>query len=638
MLALLPILALISLFVSLRLGWPSADGRRDLLRAALLWGAIALWLTQLLSWFSLVNAWGLDLGWSFVGLAPLVAARAWRRSRWTGLGLHLPSDWGGFDWAASASIAIIMLGTAIVARWAPPQTWDTLNYHMARVAHWAQMASVRPYATGIEIQNSMPPGAEMLFLQPYVLAAGDTWVNFVDWTAAWIAVLGVSLLAKQLGAGRRGQLLTALFLATMPMTIVQASSTMTDVVLAVWLLGVTAELLAVGRQGDDAPGPFLFMAIGAGLAIVTKPTAFGYLLPLAVWAVVSLLRRRPLGRQLAVAALGVILVFSINGGYFSGNFRLYGNPVAPANRISEHASPWLGGRAWVSNLLRNTTYQLATPSPYVNKAIALSVITVHNWMGLDPSDQRTTAAGRYKVSLPTTLEDLAQNPLQMLLVLVTGALVIFGYRRSQRDLVGYALVVVGTFLGFSLLYKWQVFGSRYLLPFFALAAPIVGVLAERILGRRGILGLAMILALSCLPWLLGITTRPLVARDTAGGVSSILSASRTDLYFANGPYLEKPYTEMAGQVEAAGCQHVGLMLSGAQAEYPLWPLLGAPDATLDIEWIVAGTPSAALEEPGFVPCAVIREADGEFPKVLNGLPLVYRYGAFGLYLDRTGQG
>jgi len=259
-------------------------------------------------------------------------------------------------------------------------------------------------------------------------------------------------------------------------------------------------------------------------------------------------------------------------------------------------------------------------------------------MGLDPSDQRTTAAGRYKVSLTTTHEDLSQNPLQMILLLVAGALVIFGWRRTQRDLVGYTLVVIATFLGFSLLYKWQVFGSRYLLPFFALGAPIVGVLAERILGRRGLLGLALILALGCLPWLLGITTRPLVARDTAGGVSSILSASKTDLYFANGPYLEKPYTEITDQVKSAGCQRVGLMLSGAQAEYPLWPLLGAPDTGLDIEWIVAGTPSAALEEPGFVPCAVIREADGEFPQILDGLPLVYRYGAFGLYLGRTGQG
>jgi hypothetical protein len=637
MLALLPILALISLFVSLRLGWPSADGRRDLLRAALLWGAITLWLTQFLSWFSLVNALGLGLGWSFVGLAPLVAARAWRRSRWTGLGLHLPSDWGGFDWAASASIAIIMLGTAIVSRWAPPQTWDTLNYHMARVAHWAQMASVRPYATGIEIQNSMPPGAEMLFLQPYVLAAGDTWVNFVDWTAAWIAVLGVSLLAKQLGAGRRGQLLAALFLATTPMTIVQAGSTMTDIVLAVWLLGVTAELLAVGRRGDDAPAPFLFMAIGAGLAMVTKPTAFAYLLPLAVWAVVSLLRRRPLGRQLAVAVLGAIVVLSINAGYFSGNFRLYGNPVAPPKRVLQHGSPWLGGRAFVSNVLRNATYQLATPSPHVNKAIALSVIMVHRWMGLDASDPRTTAAGRYKVALPTTSEDLAQNPLQMAMFLAAGILFVKRRPTLGADLTIYVVMLIFAFMTFSLLYKWLVFGSRLLLPFFALAAPFVGTLADRHFGRRVNDALAAALLAACIPWLLGVKSRPLIARADDGHLVSILTSNRTDLYFANGPYLEKPYLDMTGLISDVGCQDVGLMLSGGQAEYPLWILLGAPDSGLDIEWIVAGTSSAKLAKPSFLPCAVILESDQPLPETINGLPLAYHHASFGLYLESIGR-
>ncbi len=257
MLALLPILALISLFVSLRLLRPAGDWRRDALRACLLWGAIAIWITQLLSWFSLANRSGLSVGWALVILASLTASGAWRRSRWAGLGLKLPDGWTGFDWLVAASIGVIMLGTALVARWSPPQTWDTLNYHLARVAHWAQMASVRPYASGIEIQNSMPPGAEMLYLQPYVLAGGDAWINFVDWTATWIAVLGVSQLAGQLGARRRGQLLAALFLAAMPMAIVQASSTMTDIVLGVWLIGVTAELLAVSRQEPGSAVNFL---------------------------------------------------------------------------------------------------------------------------------------------------------------------------------------------------------------------------------------------------------------------------------------------------------------------------------------------------------------------------------------------
>lgn len=630
-------MALISLFVSLRLRWPSADVRRDVLRAALLWAVIALWLTQLLSWFSLANRWGLALGWMMVILLPLMSSGAWRRSSWSRPSFRLPQGWGSLDWFVVGSIGVIMVGTGLVARWSPPQTWDTLNYHMARVAHWAQMAAVRPYASGIEIQNSMPPGAEMLFLQPYVLAGSDLWVNFVDWSATWIVVLGVSLLAKQLGAGRRGQLLAALFLAAMPMSIVQAASTMTDVVLAVWLIGVVAELLAVSKEGEDSLAPALFMAAGAGLAIVTKPTAFAYLIPLALWALVWLVRRPPIRRQLAIAAMGGLIVLSVNWGYFSGNFHLYGNPVAPANRISEHANPWLGGRAFVSNLLRNTTYQLATPSPYVNKAIALSVITVHNWMGIDPSDKRTTAVGRYKVSLPTTSEDLAQNPLQMLLILGSGVFLLLRWRRSIPGVVvRYALVVASTFLAFSFLYKWQVFGSRYLLPFFALASPIVGVLAARILGRKGSFALAALLAVGCLPWLLGVETRPLLARDASGHLRSVLTSSRTDLYFANGPYLEKPYRDMTDQIKAAGCQQVGLMLSGAQAEYPLWPLLDAPKAGLDIEWIVAGTPSAALANPGFVPCALIRESDGAFTDREHELPLVYRYGAFGLYLAKDG--
>jgi hypothetical protein len=638
MLALLPFLGLASLFVGLRLWTPSADWRRDLTRAGLLFGAIAIWLTQILSGFSAVTPWALTAAWIAVILLTVGLAGARRSAAWSTLRPRLPGDWDRWDWALAACVAVIVGVTAVVALASPPQTWDTLNYHMARVGHWAQMASVRPYATGIEIQNSMPPGAEILYLQPYVLGAGDASVNLVDWSATWIVVLAVSFLAKQLGAGRRGQWLAAVFMASMPMTIVQAGSTMTDVVLAVWLVGVTVELMAVSKSDDAGPGAFLLMAMGAGLAIVTKPTAFSYLLPLAAWALILLLRRRPLRRQVGLALLGGALVLSINWGYFSGNLRLYHNPVAPSNRISEHSSPWLGGRAFLSNLLRNAAYQLATPSPHVNKAVALSVITIHNWMGLDPSDPRTTAAGRFKVSLPTTKEDLAQNPLQMVLILGSGVLLFLRRRDLPDGLMGYGLVVALAFVAFSLLYKWQVFGSRYLLPFFALAGPGVGVLAERILDRRGTYALAALLVLASVPWLFGVQTRPLLARDENGRWTSILSTSRTMLIFGNGPYLEKPYVDMTDQIKAAGCGQVGLMLSGAQAEYPLWSLLGAPKSGVDIEWIVAGTPSAALRPPDFSPCAEIRESDGAFPEEADGLALAYRYGAFGLYLQQSGGG
>ena len=53
----------------------------------------------------------------------------------------------------------------------------------------------------------MPPGAELTILQFYVLAGGDRLANFVQWFAMVGSLLGTSLVAAQLGAGRAGQLL-----------------------------------------------------------------------------------------------------------------------------------------------------------------------------------------------------------------------------------------------------------------------------------------------------------------------------------------------------------------------------------------------------------------------------------------------
>jgi hypothetical protein len=638
MLLCLPILAFLGIFTCLRLRLPTHDWRHDLVRATLIWAAAAIWLTEFLSLFSLLHTWALGLAWLAIGLVAFAISGIWHQAARRLLLGRRPANWDWLDWTMVAALFSIAAVTGVVALRSPPQTWDTLNYHMPRVAHWAQMGAIRPYVTGIEIQNSMPPGAEMLFLQPYILTQGDTWVNMVDWAASLVLIAGASLLAKQLGASRRGQLLAALFAATLPMAIVQASSTMTDIVLAVWLMGAAAEVLASSKSSGGASASYLLIAVGAGLAIVTKPTAFAYLMPFGIWAIALLARERPISRLAALAISGGFLILSINAGYFSRNIRLYGNPIAPTNRISELGNTWLGGRGFVSNLLRNITYQLSTPSPYINKAIALSVIEAHRWMGLDASDPRTTAVGNYKISLPTTSEDLAQNPLQMLMILAGGVYLVLRHRSFISDLKLFALAEGGGFMLFSLIYKWQVFGSRYLLPFFILAAPVIGALVGHKIGRALTFILATLLLLASLPWLFGIETRPLLVHKPDGSNDSILTDNRTDLYFANGPYLEKPYSDMTHLIKAAGCRKIGLMLGGAQAEYPLWPLLGAPAPDLELEWIVAGTPSEAYAPHDFSPCAVIRESRQAFSEDFNGLALDYRYGSFGLYLEGESKG
>ena len=50
------------------------------------------------------------------------------------------------------------------------------------------------------------------------------------------SMIGVSLIAKQLGAKQGGQLLASAFCASLPMGILQASSTQNDYTVALWIV------------------------------------------------------------------------------------------------------------------------------------------------------------------------------------------------------------------------------------------------------------------------------------------------------------------------------------------------------------------------------------------------------------------
>lgn len=108
-----------------------------------------------------------------------------------------------------------------------------------------------------------------------------------------------------------------------------------------------------------------------------------------------------------------------------------------------------------------------TPSPHINKGIALVVMKIHDLIGADVNDPRTTSAGRFKVITPSTDENLAGNPLHAYLVLGVLGFLIVRRQTMTTWLLNYSGAVVTTFFVFSFLFKWQIFGSRYNLPFFA---------------------------------------------------------------------------------------------------------------------------------------------------------------------------
>lgn len=629
MLAIFPLLAYLGLFILLGNLRPAVGWRRAALRAAIVWGCVLTVITEGLSLFRAIQMAWLVAAWVLV--VTLIAAWGviWARR---GHALRLPC----LRWPSRRGEVVLLVGTAalvvittVVAWFAPPQTWDSLNYHMSRVAHWAQDRSVAPFATGIETQNSRTPWAEFAVLNMYVLSSGDRLVNFVQWSAMVMCLLGVSVIARDLGAAPVGQWLAAAFAVSLPMGIIQASSTTTDYVVAFWLVCAAAEWTGLRRAsiGRDGLG---YSSLAAGLGALTKPTALAFLLPFAILISVEAVRRWGLARAAGWGVAATILVLTINAGHLARTYEVYGSLVE-GEQFDVHANQVRDARGLLSNVLRNVGMQLGTPSPYVNKAVYQSILKVHEWIGLGLNDPRTTSAGTFAVRLPQTSEDLASNPLQTVVLLVVLPLVLVRRRTTGRTPVAYALAVVVAFLVFCFVFKWQIFGGRYHLPLLVIGAPLVGFVLGKSAWPVAPALAGAILIVASWPWLFQIDSRPMIPgpRSTIG---SILSTPRQDLYFANGRYLEAPFEDFVDRIHAVGCQSVGLSLSGNSAEYLLWVLLGGPTRSVRMEWIVGGTPSARYSDPSFQPCAVICENCGASMTAIRGLVPVEQKSGFSLFM------
>jgi hypothetical protein len=630
----LPFIAYILGFLVLKTINPVEDWRRGILRAGILIGVYGVLATEFLSLFETITTTSLTIVWILPCVLCLLMLT---RNRERFLQLRFPA-WSLEGERSSTillfGIVLILFITGLVAWETPPQTWDSLNYHMSRVAHWTQMKAVQHYPTGIEVQNNMPPGAEYFVMHTYVLSQGDKWVNFVQWFAMLGSLVGVSWIARQLGVNRFGQLLAAVFAATIPMGIVQASSTMTDYVVSFWMVCVASETIAIWR-GQRGWIEVTLVSLAAGLAILTKPTAYAFLLPFACLVLWSLVRNMKFKRVLGYGLIAILLVMLVIGGHFTRNQLLYNNPIGAPDRFDQHANQVLSLRGLLSNLIRNVSLHIRTPSPHVNKAFALSIQWMHDLIGLDENDLRTTAAGKFKISQPSTHEILTGNPLHALLIVLFIVVLIWKRGEFNKETITYTLVILATYILFSYLYKWLIFGSRLQLPFFVLSAPMVATYIRDDASKKIGSWVGVVLLLCSLPWLLSIETRPILPLKDRSPVDSVFTESRLNLLFSTGSYLIEPARDMVVRIEEAGCDHVGLMLTGNGVEYPFWYMLEAPRQDLRMEWIVEGTFSAALSDPDFTPCAVICENCQIQTEVFRNLQQVIERAPYRLYLGTT---
>jgi hypothetical protein len=631
LLALLPLLLFVCVFIYLSDRNPEDPQRRIMLHSAIWLGCYLAFSLEVLSLFSGITTLGLALTWLLPGM--VVTGWLWRK-KGTGAKIklparfHLPSSW--WNRFLLLLIGVVLTVTAMVAWITPPQTWDSLTYHFSRVAHWAQNQSIWHYATGIDRQTSMPPGAEEWVLNNYMLTQSDRLSNFPQWFAMLGSLLGVSLVAYYLGANSSGQWLAAAFAATIPMGIVEASSTINDYMATFWVVCAVVECVAYYKNHQNRS--LVYASLAAGLAIFTKPVAVPFLIPFALWLAFMLVRRQGWLTLAKWAGIAVLLVGVLNAGYLTRNVITYGalsNPVDFETHYNQlHTIPGL-----ITTVLKNVGMQVGLPGlEKVNHAWFVLILKVVNKLGVDINDPRITAVGYFNVSAPSTHEDGASNPYHAYLIFLVFIALFFLVKKTGRSWLVYGLLAASTFLLFSLIYKWNAFGTRYDLAFFVLFAPLAGMVLEQLDKYKIGYAISALLFIGSFPWLFGINSRPLVSQLGYGATQgSILQSTRQDLYFANAQSERGVYNEITQAIKNQGCTQVGLMLQGDDPEYLIWELMGAPREKVTIEWIIRG-PTDRYSPAGFTPCAIICRGCSIDQTPLRGLEIAIQRGDTWLYL------
>lgn len=453
-------------------------------------------------------------------------------------------------------IGIIFLLNALVAFFSPPNNLDSLSYHLPRIMHWAVNTSVHFYPTYIERQLFYNPGSEFCLFHIFLLTGNDLWFNFLQWISFISCVISVSLIAKFLGASLRGQILAALFAATIPMAILQSTSTQNDLFASSWILIFVA--LGLYLQISFSKSVFYATSAAMGLSVLAKGIFF-VSLGFVIWHGFFLWKKT---YKYVLISLCIILV--LISGHFIRSWEWQNRKAI----LSQTQSSLMLSRHDPAIILTNAMYQAFSEflSPWlpVNLTILKEINKITSMIQVNSKDAHVFGQ---ELSFPISPnyifdEDYAPNPLHVLFIFM---IPIYLWYMKPKSLIWqyYGCVILGGLL-FLFIIKWQPWITRFHLPLLILFAPLFGLVMERF-KLRSILLSSLLIILAFLT----ITfhhTRPLI------GPNRLNQWDRWFYYFVKTPEKITSYGQASKIIASSNCHDVGLIEGGSGMEYPLWAL------------------------------------------------------------------
>lgn len=248
------------------------------------------------------------------------------RKEWSALSLFQKLVLGSLAIAAVIALAANFALAVAVA----PSCWDTLTYHLPRVAYFLQFGSLDYFPANYVYQNAHAKDGSLLLMFAF-LGSGRhenamQFVQFVGWCIGAATVYG---LARKAGSSRFASTVCGLLFMLLPECVMEASTCQNDLLVAVCGAGA-AYLIFDLRNARELWLAGLPVGLGFGTKISFLPTFVSLVI-----VVVSILPGLRI-RRVVVLLVGIVAsisLFSLPAGY-AANFRRFGNPVGTPTLIA----------------------------------------------------------------------------------------------------------------------------------------------------------------------------------------------------------------------------------------------------------------------------------------------------------------
>lgn len=581
--------------------------------AVVVWNIWSFFLVELLSLLRMLNQKGIICGWGILISILTVVIFVKRRS----MVFNLEACKGFVKtktlkqnclFILPILLSVIVLGLAIVT---VPYNWDSMTYHLSRMAYWAQNESVEHFAVIDVRQLSSPVLAEFVNVQVYILSGGsDKLLNLLQTGSYVVNDYLVYEIAKKLGCKEKLALLGTFLFMTMPIAFGEALTTQVDQFATVWFLIFVYYFIDIYESEKifflkEDVLKCIIMGACVSMGYLAKPSVDIGMAILLLILLMKCIRRKDRILDLLKIVVCVVpvvvlpLLPELARNYQT--FSAFSDPIAGKRQLIGTLVP----NYMFINMVKNFVHNI--PNIYLYDStewIAKIVMVMAGILRVDINDASISEDGQQYAmnNVPVYGHDTATNPIVVILASVCFLYCLFRFKKNKSAGRNYTIYIMLTFVIFCAFVRWEPFVSRYMLSYLAALCPMIAWQVQEIAEKCKIQFIrTAILPIIC--FCLLTETFALIRFHQELWHEEV--SVRPYAYFYHNKSLKEDYFEVVQWVKENNCQRVGINIGSNQFLWPIWSMLEDQDAQL--EYVMVENNSAQYEKQDFIPDCIISD-------------------------------